>query len=222
MTLRCQGAIPGKMTLAHIGGALLECRTAPKGNTEGRRVIMDPTILAYIAGFLDGDGSIFFQLVGRKDYCYGYQIRTSIAFYQKTENQQILHWLKSQFESGYIRHRKTGISDYTIVEPMEVKRILQLLGPYVRLKKDHVRLGLQIIDKLSSIGNPDEFLNLCCLVDRFQEINYSKKRTITSRTVEAFLRSRNHLAPVETDPLRRESFRKETAKTPISSVASRG
>jgi hypothetical protein len=23
---------------------------------------MDPTILAYIAGFLDGDGSIFFQL----------------------------------------------------------------------------------------------------------------------------------------------------------------
>ena len=167
---------------------------------------MDPTILAYIAGFLDGDGSIFFQLVGRKDYRYGYQIRTSVAFYQKTKNQQILHWLKSQFESGYIRHRKTGISDYTIVEPAEVGRILRLLGPYVRLKKDHVTLGLQILERLPLINNPDKFLNLCCLVDRFQDINYSKKRTITSKTVEDFLRSRSHLAPVETDPLGRESF----------------
>jgi len=42
---------------------------------------MDSTILAYIAGFLDGDGSIFFQLVRRKDYIYGYQIRCSVAFY---------------------------------------------------------------------------------------------------------------------------------------------
>jgi LAGLIDADG endonuclease len=58
---------------------------------------MDTTVLAYIAGFLDGDGSIFFQLVRRKDYCLGYQVRTSIAFYQKTENERILLWLKEQF-----------------------------------------------------------------------------------------------------------------------------
>lgn len=44
---------------------------------------MNPTILAYIADFLDGDGSIFFQLVKRKDYIFGYQIRCSMAFYQK-------------------------------------------------------------------------------------------------------------------------------------------
>ena len=61
---------------------------------------MDPTILAYIAGFLDGDGSIFFQLVRKKDYCLGFQIRTSIAFYQKTENEEILLWLKEMFSSG--------------------------------------------------------------------------------------------------------------------------
>jgi len=94
---------------------------------------MDATVLAYIAGFLDGDGSIFFQLVRRKDYCFGYQVRTSIAFYQKTENERILLWLKEQFLSGYIRRRKTGISDYTIVEPKEVRRVLELLQSYVRL-----------------------------------------------------------------------------------------
>ena len=54
----------------------------------------DSTILAYIAGFLDGDGSIFFQIVPRKDYKQKFQIRTSIGFYQDTSNVRILEWLK--------------------------------------------------------------------------------------------------------------------------------
>ena len=109
---------------------------------------MDSTILAYIAGFLDGDGSIFFQIVPRKDYIQKFQIRSSIAFYQKTECVEILDWLKEIFKCGYIRHRKTGVSDYTIVESKEVRRILELLKPYVRLKKKQVVLGLEILDKL--------------------------------------------------------------------------
>ena len=162
---------------------------------------MDSTILAYIAGFLDGDGSIFFQIIRKNDYCLGFQIRTSIAFYQKTENERILIWLKDQFGSGYIRRRKTGISDYTIVEPREVQRILKLLQPYVRLKKEHVRLGLEMLEGLAFRGDATGLVSLSRLVDRFQDINYSKKRTITSSDVEMFLRSHGFLAPVETDPL---------------------
>ena len=161
---------------------------------------MDPTILAYIAGFLDGDGSIFFQVIRKNDYCLGFQIRTSIAFYQKSENEQILLWLNDQFGSGYIRRRKTGVSDYTIVEMREVQRILKLLQPYVRLKKEHVRLGLEILEGLPLSGGATGLISLCRLVDRFRNINYSKKRTVTSSDVEMFLRSRGYLAPVETDP----------------------
>jgi len=73
---------------------------------------METTILAYIAGFLDGDGSIFFQIVPRKDYRQKFQIRSSIAFYQKSNNVVILNWLKEIFGAGYIRHRKEGISDF--------------------------------------------------------------------------------------------------------------
>jgi hypothetical protein len=161
---------------------------------------VDATILAYIAGFLDGDGSIFFQIIRKNDYCLGFQIRTSIAFYQKSENERILTWLKDQFGSGYIRRRKTGISDYTIVEAREVQRILKLLQPHVRLKKEHVRLGLEILDGLSSRSDATGLISLSRLVDRFRDINYSKKRTITSSDVEMFLRSHGYLAPVETDP----------------------
>ena len=181
---------------------------------------MDPTTLAYIAGFLDGDGSVFFQLIRKKDYCLGFQIRTSIAFYQKTENEKILLWLKETFSSGYIRRRKTGISDYTVVEPKEVRRILWVLQPYVRLKQEHVRLGLEILDRLPVAGDATRLVALCQLVDRFQDLNYSKKRTVTSEMVEAYLKSRGYLAPVETDPLRKESPGQTAAKTPVPSVAS--
>jgi intein-encoded DNA endonuclease-like protein len=183
---------------------------------------MDPTILAYIAGFLDGDGSIFFQLIRKEDYRLGFQIRTTIAFYQKTENENILLWLKAQFSSGYIRRRKTGISDYTIVEVREVQRILRLLQPYVRLKREHVRLGLEILQELPLMGDAAQMVALAHLVDRFQDINYSKKRSITSSVVEAHLISRGYLAPVETDPLRRESPGMSAAKTPVAFAASEG
>ncbi len=148
---------------------------------------MDSTTLAYIAGFLDGDGSIFFQIVPRKDYKQKFQIRSSIAFYQKTEYVEILDWLKEIFGCGYIRHRKTGISDYTIVESKEVRRILELLRPYVRLKKKQIEIGLEILNKLENKKTTQDFLEICKLVDKFGYMNYSKKRTITHETVSKFL-----------------------------------
>ena len=140
---------------------------------------MEPTILAYIAGFLDGDGSVFFQIIPRKDYKRKFQIRSSIAFYQKSSNSEILDFLKNIFGVGYIRKRKTGISDYTIVDSKEVKKILLLLKPYVILKKKQVELGLEIFDELEK----DNFLEACKLVDKFKELNYSKKRKITYEVV---------------------------------------
>jgi hypothetical protein len=35
---------------------------------------------SYLAGFLDGDGSIHFQLVRQKEYRFGYYIRASLSF----------------------------------------------------------------------------------------------------------------------------------------------
>lgn len=143
---------------------------------------MDSTTLAYIAGFLDGDGSIFFQIVRRKDYVRGFQVRGSIAFYQRTDQHRILSFMKRQFGCGYIRHRKTGISDYTVVESKEVRRILLLLRPHVRLKKRQLELGLRILQRLESRKDAD-FLAACRLTDRFRRLNYSKRRTVTCASI---------------------------------------
>ena len=147
---------------------------------------MDSTTLAYIAGFLDGDGSIFFQIIRRKDYIFGFQIRSSLAFYQKTKYSTILKWIKNSLKSGYIRHRKTGISDYTVVESKEVERILLLLKPYVKVKQKQLELGLKILRKLKSAKSKKEFLEICKLIDKFGGLNYSKKRKVTYNVVKHF------------------------------------
>ncbi len=159
--------------------------------------------LAYIAGFLDGDGCIMLQLISRHDYRLGYQIRASIVFYQKTKYRNFLEWLKKKLKDGYIRNRNDGMSEYTIVGISPVRAILKLLYPYLRLKKKHAELAVSVLDQMPKSGwqmKPELLLNLSYKVDKFAKLNYSKKRTNTSKKVKQFLKSRNLLDPVETDP----------------------
>ena len=113
-----------------------------------------------------------------------------------------------------------GNRDYTVVDPRDVRRILELLGPYVRLKAEHVSLSLEILEEFPLDNDPAKLILVSRLVDRFQKLNYSKKRTGTSFVVIEHLQSHGFHAPVETDPLRRESPDPTAANTPVPSVAS--
>lgn len=81
-------------------------------------------------------------------------------------------------------------------------------------------LGLRILEKLSKVVDVVTFLKLCQLVDGFQILNYSKKRTITSNVVKNYLKTNGLLAPVETDP-KGESCLK-AGNTPFSISARNG
>ena len=140
--------------------------------------------LAYIAGFLDGDGCVMAQFVRRKDYIYGYQIRASVVFYQNSRNQKILHWLKERLKIGYIRHRKDGMTEYTIVGLKKVESILTTLLPYLRLKKELAGQMIRLIGMHPKRMTPEKLIRLSKLVDHTAGFNYSKKRINTSRTVQ--------------------------------------
>src|SRR3990172_9984245 len=125
-----------------------------EGNTEGKSKDCPVTKeeLAYTAGFLDGDGCIMLQLVYRHDYVFGYQIRASIVFYQKTQNKGFLESIKRKLKSGYIRVRNDGMSEYTIVGVEPVGKILKLLYPYLRLKREQAKLTLYVLSKMPGRG----------------------------------------------------------------------
>jgi hypothetical protein len=156
---------------------------------------------AYIAGFLDGDGSIMAQLVQRKDYKLGYQIRVSVVFYQKTIHQKFLLWLKGRLGFGYVRVRNDGMSEYTIVGLREVEYVLTLLHPFLKLKKALAKDVLYLIrqhpEQRKMTAN--QLVRLSKLVDKTATFNYSKKRTNTSVEIMAFLLDHKLLVPVETE-----------------------
>lgn len=149
--------------------------------------------LTYIAGFLDGDGSLLAQIVRGRDYRFGFTVRVSIVFYQKSASHWFLLWLRSQFMCGYVRLRPDGMSEYTIVGKQSVGEILRSLQPHLRLKRELSQLILQIIERRDGVSTAQEFLDLCRLVDKTRELTYSKNRTIDSLTVERHLNPRRDL-----------------------------
>jgi LAGLIDADG endonuclease len=151
----------------------------------------------YIAGFLDGDGSIMAQLVSRKDYKLGYQIRVSVVFCQKNAHRKHLLWLKEQLSYGYVRIRNDGMCEYTIVGLREVQHVLALLYPFLRLKKSLAAAVMALIDKHPPQRKMTarKLIQLSKQVDRTAMFNYSKKRTVTSAVVMAFLNGKGMMSP---------------------------
>lgn len=138
------------------------------------------------------------QLVRRKDYIYGYQVRVSVVFYQKQSHQEILYWLKSKLILGYVRQRNDGMTEYTIVGLKEVEQVLKLLRPYLRLKKVLAGKVLNLIRQHPKQMSPGRLIKVSKLVDETATFTYSKKRTNTSATIKAYLKDTN-LFPVETE-----------------------
>ena len=138
---------------------------------------------AYIAGFLDGDGSIYIRLKPNKDYHFGFQIAPNIVFYQSNKNWLFLKKIKNIIGAGYLRQRNDGISEYIIGDTATMKSLLKQLIPYLILKKKQAQLFVRILKKKEQIKNQKDFVALAKMIDKLEALNYSKKRRITSQTV---------------------------------------
>jgi hypothetical protein len=157
---------------------------------------MDVSTASYIAGFLDGDGSIHFQLVKQKGYRFGFYIRASMSFSQSTSARQGLETIQTLLGGGgYMRDRGTGMSDLVITSRPILLRILQEVEPYVIFKEHHVRQALELLPQLDRVKDPRVFLHLAREVDAFATLNYSKTKRISAVDVEQHLRSMGVLCP---------------------------
>jgi hypothetical protein len=157
---------------------------------------MDVSTASYVAGFLDGDGSIHFQLVKQKEYRFGYYIRATISFSQSTTARHGLERIQALLGGGgYLRDRGTGMSDLVITSRPTLLCILQEVEPYVIFKREHVRRALSILPQLDRVRDPEVFLHLARQVDAFATLNYSKTKRIFAVDVERHLRSKGVLCP---------------------------
>src|SRR3989344_7632399 len=102
-------------------------------NTVGSRSKVD---LAYIAGFLDGDGSLMLQIKKRKDGRAKMRFMSTICFYQDSRHREPLSWIRESFGIGYLSDRNDGITELRINGFKQVRDILKNLLPFIKFKKN--------------------------------------------------------------------------------------
>ena len=131
---------------------------------------------AYLAGFLDGDGSIYVRLKPNPTYKYGFQVAPYIVLFQSQKEKENFKKICSLIRLGYLRVRKDGILEYIIGRNKELREFLKIVKPFVILKREQVALMIEILDKKEKVKNEKDFYKLSGLIDRFRNLNYSKKR----------------------------------------------
>ncbi len=114
----------------------------------GRQTKLKSVHLAYIAGFLDGDGSIMFQVKRRTDTSKGKRLMFTICFYQDTRHEKPLFWIRKILNIGYISRRNDGITELRVNGYERVQKILYLLYPYLKFKKKQVEYLFRALDIL--------------------------------------------------------------------------
>ena len=139
--------------------------------------------LAYIAGFLDGDGSLMLQIKKRADGKSKIRFMATICFYQDTRHEKDLFWIRKILGIGYLSHRNDGISELRINGFETVKEILKNLMPYIKFKKIQAKALLESCTILSktkfNMLDRKQLTKLVTLILVIQNENYvtKKKRT---------------------------------------------
>ena len=105
---------------------------------------------AYIAGFLDGDGSLMLQLKKRKDGILKFRFMATICFYQDTRHEKNLYWIKEVLKIGYISRRRDGMTELRINGFKQVRNILMELTPFIRFKKLQAHALIKACEILST------------------------------------------------------------------------
>lgn len=131
---------------------------------------------AYLAGFLDGDGSIYVRVKPNSTYRFGYQIAPSIAFFQSEKEEKKMIKFQKEYKLGYIRKRNDGIIEWVIGKEAEIKFLLDKTIPFLYLKQKQAQLMIEVLNKKSKIDNKKDFLLLTDKIEQFRNLNYSKKR----------------------------------------------
>jgi hypothetical protein len=139
--------------------------------------------LAYIAGFLDGDGSLMLQLKKRQDSKIGLRFMVTICFYQDSRHEKPLHWIGRELGIGYVSRRKDGMSELRVNGFRQIKKILNDLLPYLRFKKIQARALLKACDILDKTTfknlSQRQLKTLVKLILVIQNENYVTKKKKT-------------------------------------------
>ena len=151
-------------------------------NTVGSRSKIN---YAYIAGFLDGDGSLMFQIKKRKDGKLKWRFMFTICFYQDSRHEKPLYWIQKNLGIGYITQRNDGISELRINGFRQINKILKNLLPFIKFKEKQAKAIYKaseiLIRKNSDKITDQDIKKLIDYIIIIQKSNYITKKKKTKK-----------------------------------------
>ena len=141
------------------------------------------TDTAYIAGFLDGDGSVMLQVKLRADTKRGVRFMATICLYQDTRHEKPLLWIREKLGVGYVSRRNDGMTELRINGYVQVREILLELQPFIRFKVKQVHALIKackiLEQKPIKALSKKELRQLVEFVLLIRNENYASRSTVT-------------------------------------------
>jgi len=148
-----------------------------KDVTVGKIASLTKVERAYIAGFLDGDGSVMALVERHPEKKFKIRIRVLVEFTQHDDNMPILKYLYRKIGSGNINRSLRNVWKYGIKNQRIIEQLLKALYPYSVLKKRQIKLALKILS--IRFNTRKSLLRAAILADKLSSLNLrSKSRKI--------------------------------------------
>lgn len=146
---------------------------------------------AYIAGFLDGDGSLMLQIKKRSDSKKGWRFMSTICFYQDSRHDTPLSWIRKRLGIGYLSRRNDGMTELRINGYLQIRDILKVLLPFIQFKKNQAKALLKASALLArkaliefSLKERQKLLSWILII---QSNNYASRTKMTKEILQKVL-----------------------------------
>ena len=127
---------------------------------------------AYLAGLIDGDGAIMAIIEPHREKKFRFRVRIELKITQK--NKRDLTFLIQLLGCGPVRENRTTC-DWITRDQKEVLRILSVIAPYSKMKKQQIQYAARIIQ--TSIKSKNDLMRVARLADALSKSNVrSQKR----------------------------------------------
>ncbi len=142
-------------------------------------VQLDKTKSAYLAGFLDGDGCISVKFEKRSKYSRGFVLKPCLSFTQHTRNRLVLENIKDWINDGCLNdYSNKNVSELVVRKKETIKDILIQIGPYIIVKKQQLKLMLEMLSLPIFRGqqNDELFAKAYIIAKQIRDLNLTPKK----------------------------------------------
>ncbi len=126
--------------------------------------------LAYLAGFLDADGAIMAIIEKHQEKKFRFRVRITVKITQ--HDRTILDMFLSELRIGSVRQNRTTF-DWIIRDQKTARYLLDLLKPYLKVKRNQAEMAMTILDKI--IVTREDLLEIAKLADSLSRLNVRSK-----------------------------------------------